>query len=625
MQSHSKSSNGLVLAALGVVFGDIGTSPLYAFQLCLKAGFKLDESSILGVLSLIVWSLTIVVTLKYVSFVMRADNNREGGILALMALVSKAAPRNISYLLTLLGLFGAAMFYGDSMVTPAISVISAVEGLEVLNPHFTSLIVPVSVGILIALFLVQKRGTASIGKFFGPVMLVWFVVIGWLGVMQLLHHPAVLKALSPWYALSFAVQSPKTTFVVMASVFLALTGGEALYADMGHFGKAPVQRAWLLIAFPALVLNYLGQSALVLTNTAAVANPFFTMAPGWATAPLVILATAATVIASQAVVSGAFSMTKQGILLGYLPRLKVVHTSSKEIGQIYVPAVNLMLAVAVTFLVVIFKSSDSLAAAYGIAVSSTMMFTTVFMFVVTRYLWKWSTVASLAVTGSLMTLDGVFMFANLGKVLEGGWFPVAVGLTIFTVLTTWKRGRGVVMSRIKADSLPLKAFIEGLFADSHTRPAKVSGTAVFMSSVGGFTPTAFLHNLKHNRVLHDVNLFLTLETQPVPFVKNSERVTVEHVGHQCYAVTARLGFKETPKVPRLLELAQGQIDCWNYDENDTSFFLNRETIIAAGETPGLPVWREKLFAFLARNATKAADYFSLPTNRVVELGSQLTI
>lgn len=625
MQSHSKSSWGIALAALGVVFGDIGTSPLYSLQLCLKAGFSLSEPNVLGVLSLIVWALTVVVTLKYVSFVMRADNNREGGILALMALVSKAAPPNIRYGLTLLGLFGAAMFYGDSMVTPAISVISAVEGLQVLNPHFAGAVVPVSLVILVALFAIQRHGTAAIGRYFGPVMLLWFATIAALGVSQITHHPSILKALSPWYALEFALQSPKTTFVVMASVFLALTGGEALYADMGHFGKSPVQRAWLFIAFPALALNYLGQGALVLSVPSSISNPFFSMAPGWATAPLVILATAATVIASQAVISGAFSMTKQGILLGYLPRLTVVHTSSKEIGQIYIPAVNLMLAVAVAFLVVLYRSSDSLAAAYGIAVASTMMFTTVFMFIVTRYLWNWSMLASASATGALIAVDAVFLLANLGKIVDGGWFPVAAGLAIFTVLTTWKRGRGVLLTRVRDDSTPLKPFLDSLFHEQAGKPTKVSGTAVFMNSVHGFTPTSFMHNLKHNRVLHDVNIFLSLETQPIPFVRNADRVQVDYLGHQCYAVRAKIGFKESPKVPRLLELTQGCIDSWNYEEEDTSFFLNRETIIAAGQTPGLSLWREKLFAFLVRNATKAADYFSLPANRVVELGNQITI
>ncbi len=625
MSNHSQPLRALMLGALGVVFGDIGTSPLYTLRECLKAAGGVTPATVYGLLSLIAWAILVVVTLKYVFFVMRADNNGEGGILALMALVTDKAPRKARYALALLGLFGAAMFYGDSMVTPAISVLSAVEGLQVLQPGLGRFVVPVSLVILAGLFYAQKRGTASIGAFFGPAMLGWFALLSVMGFVQIYQHPEVLRALSPMYAIHFVVSAPGVAFTVLASVFLALTGGEALFADMGHFGKTPIQKAWLYLVFPSLVVNYFGQGALVLHDSHAIDSPFFNMVPGWATAALVVASTVATVIASQAVISGAFSMTKQGISLGYLPRLNVVHTSAQEIGQIYVPVINTMLFVAVTFLVLFFRSSDNLAAAYGIAVASTMMLTTVFMFLVAHYIWGWKLPKSLSITGALLVVDAIFVGANASKVLEGGWFPLLMGLGIFALMTTWKRGRMLVQQEIRTHNLRLDEFITGLCAPGH-RPMRVEGTAVFLNSVAGVTPSSFMHNLKHNKVLHDSNLFITLQTATTPFVRNDQKLEIVELGHRCYSVTAKLGFKESPDVPHLLTLAQQHLSNWNYDEMTTSFFLNRETVVASTKDErGMALWREKLYAFLQRNAGKAAEYFSLPANRVIEMGSQVSI
>lgn len=623
MSNRSQSTSLMVMGALGVVFGDIGTSPLYTLRECLK-GLPLTPDNVMGILSLIVWAITLVVTFKYVFFVMKADNNGEGGILALMALVSKVGPVKLRNTWLILGLFGAAMFYGDSMITPAISVLSAVEGSELINPAMAHWTVPIACGILIGLFVVQQRGTASIGAFFGPTMVAWFVVIAGLGIWHIVQHPEVLKALSPLYAVHFVTKAPGTAFVVLASVFLALTGGEALYADMGHFGASPIKRAWLWIVFPALVLCYFGQGALVLHDAAALKNPFFSLAPHWALIPLVILSGAATVIASQAVISGAFSMTKAGIQLGYLPRLSIVHTSSKEIGQIYVPAINTMLLVAVLFLTIFFGSSDNLAAAYGIAVASTMLLTTVFMLLVTRYLWNWSLVKSLLVTGVLLVVDATFVGANLGKIKEGGWFPLVIGGIIFTMMITWKRGRNLMHASLSSQNLQLKEFVASLCAPG-CRPHKVHGTGVYMNSVGGVTPSSFMHNLKHNKVMHEHNVFLTIETQAVPYVRNAHKIVVEELGQNCYQITAKLGFKEMPNVPQLLRLAQGQMSHWDYEEMEVSFFLTRETLLATKSHGTIMLWRKRLFIFLARNAVKAAEYFRIPPNRVIELGGQVSI
>ena len=624
MNSHGKKPMGaLMIGAIGVVFGDIGTSPLYALKEAFKSGVAVNPENVLGIISMIAWAITIVVTLKYVTIVMKADNQGEGGILALMALAIKVAPEKLKYALAIFGLLGAAMFYGDSMITPAISVLSAVEGLELVSSNLSRFVLPVSFGILMALFAIQKRGTGRIGVYFGPVMTVWFGCIAALGIVQILKHPSIVEALSPTSALRFAIHSPGVAFVVLASAFLALTGGEALYADMGHFGVKPIGRAWLFMVFPALLLNYMGQGALVLSNPKMLADPFYNLAPSWGLIPLVFMATVATVIASQAVISGAFSMTRQAVQLGYLPRLRIVHTSSTEIGQIYVPFVNGLLFVAVMLLIAGFKSSDNLAAAYGIAVASTMLFTTTFMLVVSHYSWKWSALRTLCTLVPLLMLDTLFVVTNASKVLEGGWFPIAAGIVFFALLTTWKRGRTLLLEKIRHENTSLPEFIQSLCGGSH-KPTRVEGTAVFLSSVRGVVPTSFQHNLKHNKCLHRVNIFLNITTAPVPYVKNRDKVVVEDLGHGCWEINATVGFKETSNVPRMLSLAQDKLEHWTYEEMDVSFFVNRESIEATGKG-GMPLWREKVFVFLSRNATRAADFFSLPMNRVVEVGTKVSL
>jgi KUP system potassium uptake protein len=614
----------LVLGAIGVVFGDIGTSPLYTLRECLKAAGGISVPNVYGIVSLILWSIVIVVTLKYVSFVMRADNDGEGGILALTALASRVAPAKLSPLLLTLGVFGAAMFYGDSMITPAISVISAVEGVTLVDAKLAAWIVPISLVILTGLFKLQKRGTGTVGRLFGPVMALWFVTLAALGLLHIAQGPAIVGAVSPLYALRFVTHAPLTAFVVLGSVFLALTGGEALYADMGHFGKRPIRFAWLFLVLPSLLLNYFGQAALVLAKPSAIGQPFFESAPDWALVPLVVLATAATIIASQAVISGAFSMTKQAVQLGFLPRIPVVHTSTQEMGQVYVPFINVSLYAAVVFLVVFFKSSDNLAAAYGIAVASTMLLTTLLMFFITRSLWKWSPLATLVVIGPLAFVDLVFVTSNIGKVADGGWFPLAAGALLFTVMTTWHRGREMIVERMRADNIPLAGLIQSLCGGSHA-PPRVDGTAVFPGGVAGMTPSAFMHNLKHNRVMHRVNLFLAGTTENVPHVADEQKVDVQDLGYGCYSVVVRHGFMEIPNVPAILQLITQRVPDWQYEPADTSFFLARDTVLATGASKDMALWREKLFAFLGRNAAQAAEYYSLPANRVVELGGQINL
>ncbi len=615
---------GLVMGAIGVVFGDIGTSPLYTLRECLKAAGGVTTPNVFGIVSLILWSILAVVTLKYVSFVMRADNDGEGGILALTALASGVAPVRLRNVLLTLGVFGAAMFYGDSMITPAISVISAVEGVTLVDANLTRWIVPIALVILTGLFAIQKSGTAVVGKVFGPVMVLWFVTLAALGLLHIAQHPGILMAASPTYAIGFIVHAPTTAFIVLGSVFLALTGGEALYADMGHFGKKPIRLAWVFLVWPSLVMNYFGQAALVLGNPKTVSQPFFESAPDWALIPLVVLATAATIIASQAVISGAFSMTKQAVQLGFLPRIPIVHTSTHEIGQVYVPFINLSLFAAVVFLVVFFKSSDNLASAYGIAVASTMLLTTLLMYFITHCLWHWKPLVTAVVIGPLAIVDAVFVSSNVSKVLDGGWFPLLAGAALFTVMTTWHRGRETLIDRMKAENLPLKDVIHSVCQGSHP-PARVEGTAVFPGGVAGMTPTAFMHNLKHNRVLHQTNIFLAGTTDNTPHVKEADRVTVEDLGDGCYSVAVRHGFMEIPDVPALLVLVQKQIPAWSYEVADTSFFLARDTIRVTGESHAMALWRDKLFAFLGRNAAQAAEYYSLPPNRVVEMGGQINI
>ena len=614
---------GLMLGALGVVFGDIGTSPLYALRECFTGSHAVDltAENVLGILSLIFWSLILIVSVKYLVFVLRANSRGEGGILALTALVSRGLPAQsrVRWWLVGFGIFGSAMFYGDGMITPAVSVLGAVEGLEVLSPLLHPFIVPVSLAILVALFWIQRRGTASVGAFFGPVCLAWFVALGALGLHQLVREPGILAALMPGHAVHFVVAHPVATFFSLGAVVLAVTGTEALYADMGHFGARPIRVAWFAIVFPALLLNYFGQGALLLADPAAVRNPFYLMAPQWAVLPLVILATMAAVIASQAVISGAFSLTRQAIQMGYCPRLRLLHTSEREIGQIYVPFINWTLFVAVALLVLGFRSSDNLAAAYGIAVTMAMAIDSVLIYVVMRRVWRWHRGVALALVVPLLAIDASLLSANLFKIPDGGWFPLLIGAVVFTLLTTWKKGRALLMERLDVDSMPLDLFIESIGASP---PARVPGTAVFLTSTPDRAPHALLHNLKHNKVLHDRVVFLTVITRDIPRVPRGERVRTRSLGAQFWQMEAYYGFMEEPDVPALLE-APGK-DTLQFDMMDTSFFVSRETLIAI---PGraMALWRERLFIAMSKMAVKASDFFGVPTNRVVELGTQVEL
>ena len=613
----------LVVGAIGVVYGDIGTSPLYTLREAFHGAHGLPPTvgNVLGVLSVIFWARVIVVTLKYVTLVLRADNNGEGGVLALTALVSRGLqnqPRRRWWLVGF-GIFGAAMFYGDGMITPAISVLSAVEGLEVMAPGLHEYVVPTTLAILVGLFAIQRHGTGRVGALFGPVMCVWFVVIAALGAYGIVREPGVLAAINPRYAVAFFVDSPVLSFLALGAIVLAVTGTEALYADMGHFGKSPIRRAWVLFVMPALVLNYFGQGALILSDPAAVKNPFYLLAPTWALLPLVVLATCATVIASQAVISGAFSLTRQAIQMGYCPRLTILHTSERQIGQIYVPFVNWALLIAVILLVIGFRSSSHLAGAYGIAVTLAMLIDSISLFVVMRRLWNWPTVFALAVAVPFMVIDVAFLASNSLKIPEGGWFPILSGIVIFTLLTTWKRGRSVLMNRLSDDAMPLDLFIQSVEASP---PTRVAGTAMFLTSSPNSTPHALLHNLKHNKVLHERVVFLTVVTGDVPFVPVEERYEATPLGCEFFQIVAHFGFKEDPNVPELLE------ECGRrgfvFDMMETSFFVSRETLIAT-VTPGMALWRERLFVSMSKNATKASDFFGIPSNRVVELGTQVEL
>jgi KUP system potassium uptake protein len=613
----------LVVGAIGVVYGDIGTSPLYTLRQCFTGQhpLALTHDNVLGILSIIFWSLIVVVTLKYVTLIMRADNRGEGGILALTALVSRGIPDNARrrWWLIGFGIFGAAMFYGDGMITPAISVLGAVEGLEIIAPQLHQYIVPVTLVIIVLLFAIQKRGTASVGSLFGPVMCVWFVVLAVLGVLQIESNPAVLAAVNPAYAIGFVLASPGLAFLALGAVVLAVTGTEALYADMGHFGAMPIRRAWIFFVAPALVLNYFGQGALLLADPAAIKNPFYLLAPQWALIPLVILATCAAIIASQAVISGAFSLTRAAIQMGYCPRLKIQHTSSREIGQIYVPFINWSLLVAVMLLVVGFHSSDNLGGAYGIAVTLAMLIDSVLIFFVMRRLWRWPLWLAVAIVVPLVLIDVAFLGSNALKIPDGGWFPLLIGGVVFTLLTTWKRGRIVLLDRLSEDTMPLDVFIESIAASPATR---VPGTAVFLTSTPNRVPHALLHNLKHNKVLHERVVFLNIVTRDIPRVEPSERVAIEDIGSQFWQVRADFGFAEDPDVPALLD-ACGRAG-FEFDMMDTSFFVSRETLIAT-VSPGMALWRERLFVSMSRNAAKASDFFRIPTNRVVELGTQVEL
>ena len=622
MQSSKSSLAALTLGAIGVVYGDIGTSVLYAVKEVFGSGHvPFTPNNIYGILSIFFWTLTVIVSLKYVVLVLRADNNGEGGLIAMLALASQAVkdkPRLRKVLLAV-GIFGTSLFYGDGVITPAISVLSAVEGLEVVSPHFKQYVIPLTLVVLFCLFVVQKRGTSGIGKFFGPVTLVWFLTIAVLGVSHIVTHPEILWAMSPHHALGFMWAHPGISFIILGSVVLCVTGAEALYADLGHFGKRPIRLAWFGVAMPALTLNYFGQGALLLAEPEAVKNPFFMMAPDWALVPLVVMATLATVIASQALITGAFSVTKQVIQLGYLPRLNILHTSVRDTGQIYIPLVNWGLFVAIVLAVVMFRSSSNLAAAYGIAVTLDMLITTTLTFFVIRYGWGYPLALCIAATGCFFVVDLAFFTSNLLKLFQGGWFPLMIGGGVFVLMMTWKEGRRLLNEKLRADAIDLKGFLESVFLSP---PTRVDGTAVFLTAEPGAVPNAMLHNLKHNKVLHRQNLFVTVHNHEVPWIGLDKRLMVEPLGHDCWQVVVHYGFKNDPDIPSALHQLRGR-GC-DVEAMTTSYFLSRDTIIPTIGS-GMAPWREKLFAQMHHNASGAADFLHLPSNAVVELGSKIEI
>jgi KUP system potassium uptake protein len=613
----------LTVGALGVVFGDIGTSPLYALRECFVGHHPIPPTpeNVLGILSLIFWALVLTISIKYLGIVLRADNRGEGGILALMALLRPPAKAGVSrhFVLVVLGLFGAALLYGDGIITPAITVLSAVEGLETVTPALKPYVVPIVILILLALFLIQKKGTAGIGAVFGPVMVAWFAVLATLGLVHVFDAPRVLAAVNPLYGVRFFAHNGITGFLLLGSVFLVVTGGEALYADMGHFGPKPIRVGWFVFVLPSLLLNYFGQGAFLLVNPGSAANPLFGLAPKWALLPLVLLATAASVIASQAVISGAFSLTRQAIQLGYMPRLRIDQTSEKEIGQIYLPSINWMLAFACIWLVVQFRTSGALAAAYGVAVTTTMGITTILLYVYARETWKVSRALALPAAIAFLAVDLAFFGANIVKIGAGGWVPLAIALVVFTVMTTWKRGRFILAERLMESNLPAEAFV----ADVERRsPVRVRGTAVFMARVPEGVPRSLLHNVKHNKILHERTVFLTVVTDEVPRVKERERTRVELLGAGFWRVTLHYGFMEDPDVPRALRKLK--LDGKGFDPMDTTFFLGRETLIP-GDRPSMALWREHLFAWMTRAEGRATAFFNIPPGRVVELGLQVEL
>ncbi|MFN7906070.1 MAG: potassium transporter Kup [Pseudobdellovibrionaceae bacterium] len=619
----------LSLGALGIVFGDIGTSPLYALRECFipEHGILFSPKNIMGVLSLIMWTLMIVISVKYIIFVLRANNKGEGGILALMAL-STGKENSIAKkgVLVALGLIGAALLYGDGIITPAISVLSAVEGLKLIAPQFEFYILPATIFILNFLFLVQRAGTARIGTFFGPIILLWFSVLAILGLRGIFLHPQILESLNPYFAIQFFIDNGFTAFLVMGSVFLVVTGGEALYADMGHFGKIPIQLAWTFIAGPALMLNYLGQGALLLSQPEAIQNPFYLLAPRWLLIPLVILSTSATVIASQALISGVFSITRQAIQLGYWPRLSIIHTSSREIGQIYIPFMNWALFIGVIWLVLTFKSSSNLASAYGIAVTGTMVITTILAFYVAVNKWKWSVTLAAVVFGSFLVLDLAFFLANMTKILHGGWVPLVIGGVMYLLMTTWSKGRRILYSRLKERSISIEEFCQKILRDP---PLRVSGTAIYMAGDPWGVPAPLLHNLKHNKVLHERVAILTIMTKDIPSVNKNERVEIQEIIPNFYRILVKYGFIEIPKMKHILEACR-QEDI-HFHVNDTTFVLGRETILPTknqttnSSVPTMSLWREKLFAIMSKNAQRPTTFFKIPPNQVIEVGIQVEI
>jgi KUP system potassium uptake protein len=621
--AHDRRLAALALGAIGVVFGDIGTSPLYTMKETLGThGMTPTPAAVLGVLSLVFWALIIVVSLKYVTFVMRADNKGEGGIMALMALAQRSLSKSARarWVLAGFGIFGAALFYGDGVITPAISVLGAVEGLQVAAPALEKYIVWIALAILLTMFAVQRHGTHKVGRAFAPVMTVWFLVLAILGLRQIIANPQVLYAINPWHAVRFFASHGSTSFIALGGVVLALTGAEALYADMGHFGKKPIRVAWFGFVLPALVLNYFGQGALLLHDPLAIASPFYLMVPQTLLYPMIALSTMAAVIASQAVISGAFSMTREAMSLGYSPRMRVVHTSREMSGQIFVPWVNRMLMVLVILAVLGFRSSDNLGAAYGIAVTGTMTMTTLLALVVARKRWNWSLPAVILVGVLFLIIDLSFFGANLLKVAHGGWFPLVLGVVIFSVMTTWRRGRELVVREIKQSGLALQPFIENI---AEHPPLRVPGTAVFLTANQSAVPHALLHNLKHNKVLHERNVLLTVDMLETPVAEADERIEITPLDHDFVGLELRFGFAEDPNVP--LALALCAREGLNFDMMDTTFFLSRENIVADTRRPGMALWRDKLFAFLSRNAMPATAFFQIPGNRLIELGAQVEI
>ncbi|HSV51815.1 MAG TPA: potassium transporter Kup [Burkholderiaceae bacterium] len=620
---HPKSTlAGLTVGAIGVVYGDIGTSVLYALKEVFASGHvPFTSENVHGILSMFFWTLTVIVSIKYVVLILRADNHGEGGTAALLALASNAVKDKpaLRQRLLVVGMFGAALFYGDGVITPAISVLSAVEGLEIVSPRFKDYVIPVTLLVLVLLFLVQKHGTGGIGKFFGPITLAWFLAIGALGLAQVASNPQILWSLSPHYALGFMLANPGTTFLLLGAIVLCVTGAEALYADLGHFGKRPIRLAWFSIVMPALTLNYFGQGALLLKNPEAVKNPFYLMTPDWALLPMVALATMATVIASQALISGAFSATKQIIQLGYLPRMQIIHTSEQDTGQIYIPFVNWALFAAIVVAVLMFKSSSALATAYGIAVCGNMIITTVLTFYVIRYEWKYSLALCILATGCFFLVDAAFLSSNMLKFADGGWFPIVIAGAIFTLMATWKEGRQLLKLKQREDAIELRAFLASVFAEP---PARVARTAVFLTAEPFTVPNAFLHNLKHNSVLHAQNLFVTVRNHELPLVPAKERLEVEALGNGCWQVVIHYGFKDNPDVPAALRQMQ-ELGCAT-DPMLTSYFLSRDIVVPT-IGGGMAQWREKLFAQMHHNASAAADFLALPTNGVVELGGKVEI
>jgi KUP system potassium uptake protein len=623
--THGHGKDGalkLAVGAIGIVFGDIGTSPLYAFRETFNGHHKLSliPAHIMGVTSLMFWSMMVVVTIKYVAIIMRADNKGEGGSLALLALISgRTKTQRWTRGIVLLGVFATSLFYGDSMITPAVSVLSAVEGLAVAQPELGGLVLPIVIAILVFLFAIQKGGTARVGFFFGPIMLFYFAVIATLGVISIIATPMILQALSPHYAVEFFVLDPRRAFLALGSVVLAVTGAEALYADMGHFGRKPIGMSWLVFVLPALTLNYMGQAALLFRmGRPALESPFYLLAPDYLQLPLVILATMAAIIASQAVISGAFSVTQQAIQLGFVPRLRIEHTSAATAGQIYIPLINWLLMTAVIILVLFFRTSSNLTSAYGIAVTGAMLIDTCLLSVVLFRLWNWPKWAAIPLLGLFFLVDGAYFSANVTKIPDGGWFPLCVGVIVFTILTTWAKGRQLMVARLRESAMPIKVFISSAIGSA----TRVPGTAVFMTSTPEGVPHALLHNIKHNKVLHERVILLTVKIIDEPYFPEADRVMLDHLGHGFHRMILRYGFMEEPDVPAVLMRTGGCGD--KFKMMDTSFFLARQTLLAS-DKPGMSLWREKLFAWMLRNAESAMEFFRLPTNRVVELGSQVEI